>query len=90
MKEKILKYHQEHCTSKRINVSKIVKEYQMKFDAPKCMIIKWLGLTTQKSLFRRSGYGSKIDIDSVSDESGDSKDSENKSSPERPRDFFLI
>ena len=62
----------------------------MKFDAPKCMIIKWLGLTTQKSLFRRSGYGSKIDIDSVSDESGDSKDSENKSSPERPRDFFNL
>lgn len=90
MKEKLLKYHQEHCTSKRINISKIVNEYQTKFDVPKCMIIKWLGLTTQKSLFQRRGYDDKADADSESDRSCESEDSNIEDNSELKDDFFSI
>lgn len=41
----------------RVDVCKIVNDYQKKFSVPKPLIIKWLNLKSQKSLF--SGSTSK-------------------------------
>ena len=68
-------------------MSKIVNEYQTKFDVPKCMIIKWLGLTTQKSLFKKYDRN-KCDFDQNYEESVDSESSNIRSSSDSNSDFF--
>ena len=54
IRNSLMKYHNENSKgSKRIDVSKILEDYQNKFNVPKVMIIKWLGLNMQKSLFNK-------------------------------------
>jgi hypothetical protein len=59
----ILNYHKETLKnfnsgtdlddndSNRIDVAKILEEYQKKFHVPKALLIKWLNLESQKSQF---------------------------------------
>ena len=46
----------------RVDVSKMVEEYQQKFSVPKPLIIKWLNVQNQKSLFGAKKGGDNIPI----------------------------
>jgi len=55
LKQTLLSYHsQTYDNKKRIDVSKIVEEYQTKFKVPKVLIIQWLGLKCQSSQFKNA------------------------------------
>ena len=53
----------------RIDVGKIVKDYQLRFHVPKTMIIKWLNLSTQKSQFKSAQADCNISDSCFSDAS---------------------
>lgn len=54
MKNKLLTYHNKNSVNNgRIDINKVVEEYQKKFHVPKTLIIKWLDLKVQKSLFNK-------------------------------------
>ena len=63
-------YRTKTSSGERMDVSKIVDEYQNKFQVPKFMIIRWLNLKTEKSLFTKpqeqSDVSSKVNSSSMS------------------------
>ena len=48
----------EWSTTGRVDVNKMVNEYQKTFNVPKPLIIKWLNVQNQKSLFGTKHGGS--------------------------------
>ena len=61
IKAKLLEeYKTATLEGERIDVPKVVEEYQTKFHVPKLMIMKWLNLKTEKSLFTKPNLQSDV------------------------------
>lgn len=61
IKDSVMKEYQSKIKNgERIDVSKILEEYQDKFSVPKVLIMKWLGLNNQKSLFVQCQGGDNL------------------------------
>jgi hypothetical protein len=70
----LLKYHTSNeATNDRIDIPKILDDYQSKFSVPKVMIMKWLNLNCQKSLFKQEKFKIDLSQSCVSQESEFSK-----------------
>lgn len=70
IKNSLLKLHDQNLKDgERIDISKILEDYQNKFNVPKVIIMKWLGLNQQKSLFNKNKLTPNISQSGISQES---------------------
>ena len=64
----LMKYHnQKSKDGERIDISKILEDYQSKFNVPKVMIMKWIGLNMQKSLFNKNKFEENLSQSIISE-----------------------
>lgn len=63
VKQKLLsEYKLKSNEGERVDISKIVNDFQAKFHVPKLMIMKWLNLKVEKSLFVKANDQSDVSV----------------------------
>jgi hypothetical protein len=55
IKTALVKHHNQlQKEGGRIDIAKLVADYQNKFNVPKVLLLQWLGINSQKSLFEKN------------------------------------
>lgn len=67
IKKELIECHRKKSSTllARIDVERQIEEYQAKFNVPKPLVIKWLNLKVQKSLFMRKQTQSDMSAESI-------------------------
>ena len=53
----------------RIDIAKLVADYQNKFNVPKMLLLQWLGINSQKSLFEKNKENANLSQSFISQDS---------------------
>ena len=66
VKKELIKYHRKKSSTllARIDIDRQIEEYQAKFNVPKPLVMKWLNLKVQKSLFMRKQTQRDMSVES--------------------------
>lgn len=85
MKDSLIRHHSlTSIATKKMDIWKMVDEYQKRFSVPKALILKWLNIKNQKSQFGASQGNSNptksLDNSYVTDDGSVSSDSSNSNS----------
>lgn len=62
-------YNNSIKEGERVDISKTLDEYQNKFNVPKVLIMKWLGINQQKSLFNNPKFQENLSQSFISQDS---------------------